>query len=470
MRLSILALLALPIILYLPASRIGFLYDDFPHFVENPQVRHPNSPKDIFKNGRQETRPVYNASLALQSAVFGASPVAAHVVNVALHVTVGLLFFVFLSQLLGASWIPFWAALFFLVHPIAVESVAYFNSRSGILAVLFSILGWISLRRRTRMGLSMGVLCLALAIGSKEDGIAGVGIALLLELWATRPALNWRRVLAIGASTLTLPILYLVFRSPHVDTVGTSVEPWTMYLFRQGAIIPLHLSEFLWPWPLTLDRDLGPEFQGVLINLTGWVLLCIVTWVVWRRRSAVWTLAVAWLAITFAPTHSVVPLLDVHATRILYFPLTGMALLAACGLDTVSRKRKGLATAIGVAASIFFSLRTHAQIDLWRDPLEFWRRNTVEAPSRWRSWTNYGIELAERKRWTEAWEAVMRAEAIAPKEPQVLYNAAAISAVREDGLRDLSGAAAKLETALVLDPSHARSKRLLSRIRSGELR
>ena len=152
--------------LYFPAVSAPFAYDDYAHFLWNQKILHPQSISDIFRNGLQETRPVYNLSLAAQAFLFGTNAIAAHVVNLALFFSCGVLLFFLLLRLTENSTLTMICTLVFLVHPMAVETVVYFNSRSGLLGMFFSLAALLCVTYRKFPGC---LIFLALAIGSKED-------------------------------------------------------------------------------------------------------------------------------------------------------------------------------------------------------------------------------------------------------------------------------------------------------------
>jgi tetratricopeptide (TPR) repeat protein len=156
----------------------------------------------------------------------------------------------------------------------------------------------------------------------------------------------------------------------------------------------------------------------------------------------------------------VVPLLDVQANRILYPMLPGLSLAMGTAILGIARPRWLPSLVTTVTALVLAVMSVH-QIGYWLDPIRLWERDTAYAPSRWRPWVNYTVELAEHGRWREATSAIGKAEALAPDNPTVLYNAAAIAAARTDGRRDPSLARRKLAGALRSNPTHARSLQLL---------
>lgn len=458
---------ALAVLLYLPSLSAPFFYDDYTHFVENVKVRHPKSVCDIFYSGWQETRPLYNLSLYGQAVLFGTSPVAGHAINVLLHVAVVFLSFLLFQRLGASSAIATLATMLWAIHPVGVETVAYMNSRSGLLAALLSFLGWLLVLRPGRRGWLPACLCFVLAMMSKEEAAAAPLIAILL-LWTKSrdeeiPRPTFVSMIAIASTWLTIPLLFLLFRSPHVGTAGAEVSPWWVYLWHQGTNLPLHFSQFIFPWPLTLDRDLPTWAYSPVVILLGWMALAAWIAIAWRQNRTPLGIGMAAAILALLPTHSIVPLLDVHASRFFYPMLPWCALAAG---SAISRLNLNTARWRALALAILFPMTvlTAFHIHRWQDPLRVWQADVKAAPSRWRAWLNYGVELGERARWSEATDALDRAYAIEPTQPSVPYNQAVVAYVRQDGKQDLAFTELKLQETLRLNPEHARAKKLLEKL------
>lgn len=450
--------------LYLPSLTAPFAYDDYPHFVENPRILSPEKLSDVFQNGYQETRPVFNASLALQAKLFGTHLFAAHLGNLLIYIFSGILLFYFLHTCFQMPLLALSAAAIFLCHPIAVESVVYFNSRSGLLALFFSLCAFLSFQSKKPSLFFFGILFLLLAIGSKEDAFAAVPLSFLFY-WQRRSKnkpkwKSWQFVCVAGTS-FALPFLYWFFQSPHQGTAGSSIQPWYEYLWHQGFHIPYHLSLFLRPWPLTLNHDLPQWCLSIPVVFLGWIFLLMMGLWILKKKFSIGKLGLVWALIALIPTHSIVPLLDLQASRIFYPMLPGLALAFSFGIYSLEKLSKRKIAWFIMAITVFlFSWRTYEQIHLWKDPIALWQANVQAAPSRWRAWLNLGVEFAEKKRWEEASKALSQAHKLSPNRVEVLYNMAAIAALRNDGKQDTEEAKKKLKKVLQFNPNHTRAKKL----------
>lgn len=444
------------LLLYAPViSHVPFYYDDYPHFVENQKILHPKKVSDVFYNGFQETRPLYNLSLAVQAKLFGKSALAGHLINLDLFLACGVLVLVLILRLTSSLPTAALVATIFLIHPVAIETVVYMNSRSGLMAFFFSLLAWLTIEKK----LFAGILCLVLAILCKEDGAGSVLVA--LALLYHRESLEPRKGVAILCAGLTLPLLYLVFPSPHHDSIGGVVDTWHHYLFFQGLNLPLHLSMFVFPQPLAFNRDLPAWSLQPWVFTVGWVLLLALGACVWKHRRHLMAFAVAWMILALVPTHSVMPLLDIQATRMLFPALAGAGLMLSMLGAYLFRVHRKVGIAWMVCLLVLLSTLTYQELHLWKNPRALWEKNVKIAPSRWRLWLNLAIEYAEHREWSKAKRAVDQAFVLAPQESSVIYNRAAVYFSEPLEKEKVAESFAHLRALVSKNPQHVRGAALL---------
>src|SRR5678815_3355456 len=154
-RLWIPALIALvTVAAFWPALRNGFTdWDDPFYATDQPLVRDlsPGGLTRIFSTFVEGNyHPLTMASLAVDYHLFKLGPRGWHAMNLALHVLVTLLVFAFILLLTGSEPIAAITAVFFGVHPMHVESVAWVSGRKDMLYALFYIAGCITYIRYTR--------------------------------------------------------------------------------------------------------------------------------------------------------------------------------------------------------------------------------------------------------------------------------------------------------------------------------
>jgi hypothetical protein len=139
---------------FLPALRNGFVnWDDYELLVDNPRYRGLGWEQvswmfSTFHNGHYQ--PLSWMTFALDYLIWGMEPFGYHLTNLVLHATnTALVYFLALRLLslalsrppsapdLGLRMAAGFAALFFSIHPLRVESVAWVTERRDVLSGLF---------------------------------------------------------------------------------------------------------------------------------------------------------------------------------------------------------------------------------------------------------------------------------------------------------------------------------------------
>lgn len=281
---------------YSRAFFLPFVWDDHKIVETNPLVQQHDGVFSVFEAdffSHSETsedtglkseyfRPLTVLSFWLEARVGGAT--IHHVVNLALHLFVVLLFRKLLVNFgisaLGATA----AALFFALNPIQTETVYWISARSGLLDGLFTllaVLAAISSGSSRRRFVLVGVFCLG-ALLSKETGVLSVLaiVALLLAYhgWNERR----RRLLPVILATGSAVIVYVLLR--HALGVFLPSSPSDLGAFAidiatasstliRWIVIPFNLSA-AWDYePLPTAHSL------VVCGIFGLLFfLCVFLW------------------------------------------------------------------------------------------------------------------------------------------------------------------------------------------------
>jgi len=135
---------------FLPALRGEFLnWDDDTNFLDNPHYRGlgPEQLKWMFTDFFGHYMPLTWLTLGLDYVVWGMNPFGYHLTSLLFHAANAVLCFFCLRQLLrkarpdpdapGIDWAAAGGALFFSVHPLRVESVAWITERRDVTSAFF---------------------------------------------------------------------------------------------------------------------------------------------------------------------------------------------------------------------------------------------------------------------------------------------------------------------------------------------
>jgi protein O-mannosyl-transferase len=355
-------------------------------------------------------------SWGLDYVVWGMNPVGYHVTNLAIHVVAVILFYrvatILLSHAtaLGAAAVEVGAAtaaLFFAVHPLRVEPVAWVTGRRDVLSgALFLLTIWLYLRaveavgaRRRRL-LALSLAAYPLALMAKTVVMTLPLVLFLLDIYPLRrlaasprdwlpagwPVLREKLPFAVlGVAGAVAGYLAQLVLGPQIspfanaawiDRAANGAYSLWFHLVRQ--LFPTGLSA-LYERPLRID-PFEPTFLVSAIGVIGVTLVLCLRAARWPAGLAAWV----YEACMLAPVSGIVPMgFILTADRYSYLPSLGWALLIGGGVSAgVDAARRGalrpwlarLAVGTGVVALLGLAAVTRDLVGSWRDTESLWRR------------------------------------------------------------------------------------------------
>lgn len=389
------AFVVLGLVLYAPVLDGAFISDDSHYVLLNQYVHDLTlanvaaiwSPTSEVSVLVENYAPVHLMLHAFEWQAFGANVVGYHVVNVVLHALAAVL----LVPLFRRSGIGVWpalgGALFFVVHPANVESVAWVSQLKSSSAMVLSLLALLLHPARPLAA----VVLFALALFAKPFSAFALPVLALFGWLRARaavargekaPAFRWPWLIvwvgvvgvfalaessAFSQSAGLTPPLYADLVVRYLTIFSVVLRYTVMALFGTG------LSTFHEPPPVTSLLDVWFIGGVLIVGLLGW--RTIHTLRQGSEESAWWL----WAAIGFAPLSGVLPLPYPMADRYLYFVLPGLiggVCLAwrdlvspwlARSLDAPTRRGLGRAGLAAVAAwMLWLSWQTFVRTPVYR--------------------------------------------------------------------------------------------------------
>ena len=337
-----------------PAIFGGFIFDDYPIFVDNPVVHvasfHAEEWTAVLSWAQHNIqRPLAMLSYALNYA-FDAGPMGFKLTNLLLHLINVALVAALATRVLAAGLRParqeddaaahrrrsaVWGwtlAMAWGLHPLQVSTVMYVVQRMEVIGFTFSLLALLSYwtARQRQIGGERGLLWLLLAglcimIGyfAKETVVLVAGYTFLME-WtllhfqAKSAAVGkaWR--VGYGAAGAAAGAVFLLYLMPHFASPaayqGRDFTAWEREI-TQLRVLPLYLKWSVLPLPTQMHfyYDNFVASRSLLQPATtlggGLFLLALLGLAVWMRtRRPLFTLGVLWFFIAHAITSSPIPL------------------------------------------------------------------------------------------------------------------------------------------------------------------
>ncbi|MGC6486192.1 MAG: tetratricopeptide repeat protein [Planctomycetota bacterium] len=291
-RAPLVLLAALLLVAYARVATCDFIWDDDDYVTNNPVLRSFGGLWDIWfvPTSLPQYYPLVHTSFWLEYRVWELHPLGYHVVNVLLH-GASALALLRLGRRLAVPGILF-GALWFAVHPVQVESVAWVTERKNVLSLLCYLLAaerwlrWHDGDGPAARNYVIGSLWFLGALWSKTV-TASLPAALLVVIWWRDGALTKR------AFSAALPWLVvgagLGYFTVHLEAthVGASGEPWQISglerLLVAGRACWFYVASLVWPFDTCFNYarwavDAGAWWQwlypagAALAVLAAWAL------------------------------------------------------------------------------------------------------------------------------------------------------------------------------------------------------
>jgi protein O-mannosyl-transferase len=417
-----------------------FAMDDDLYILRNPQVTDPSLQRLFSPNSVSAVfRPVTFATLALNWALGGASPVGYHLINIFLHAGATWLLYVLLLELLGGApegaAVAFAAALLYAVHPIHTEAVAWVVGRAELLAAGFLFAGWI-LHLRDRPAASL--TCFAAAMLSKESAVVFFPLVLLGDFAIGKWKPRIRYALCAGLTLLYLGVLWKVeggrFGPQDIAMADNPLAhlPAGWRILNALRVAWQYVALQIYPATLSCDYSFNqiPVFRDWRHTLPALLAAAAVAgaWVwVSRKRRASWVLAGGIYFAGFAVTANIlVPTGTIMGERLAYLPSAGFCLLLALGWNWIRQKQEYLAWGLLAAIVLLFSVRAVARNRDWRDTFTLYSAAVRAVPNDAKMHANLAGEYFSRHQLDQAAKEYQIALHINPQSPDTLAFYAAL--------------------------------------------
>ncbi len=437
---------AVTILVFLPALGGEFLnWDDDQNFLNNPSYRGLGPANvawafETFLMGHYH--PLTWLTLELDYVIWGMNPTGYRLTNVLLHgATAAVVYLLFLELLRLARreetasrstmYGALFGALFFAVHPLRVESVAWASERRDVLCGLFYAL---TLRLYLRGKRVASLATLAAALLSKVLAATLPAVIVILDLYPLRRRITPRLVLEkIPYFALAVAVgLFGIGRYDGSVVPGAAGHDEFMLGLRLAMSVfgvAFYLWKTVWPFGLYAQYVYNPDPQPFdtpfVVAGVAVLVITIAVLAMWRTRPyliAVW----AAFAATLLPVLSFLRfdrqnfVADHHS----YLATLGFAALAGGLLAHFAADKRALRVAAVVTLGLI--ALTVAQIPVWKDSKTLWAYTVENVPAAIVANNNLGRAYAAEGDLEKAREQFERAVAVRPDYAHGNYNLAVL--------------------------------------------
>jgi Flp pilus assembly protein TadD len=413
-----LAVAALAVIVFLPALGNDFVdWDDEINLTANPHYRGLGWTQLHWMATSSYVLghwiPLTWLTFGIDYVLWGMNPVGYHLTNVLLHAANAALFTLLAFRLLrlampgvGETQARIGAAvgaLFWAVHPLRVESVAWATERRDVLAGFFFLLSVLAYLRMAavpaecrRRWLGASLAAFAAALMSKPIVMTLPLVLLVLDVYPLRRlgTRAWLEKIPYLALAAIGGAISLVITASLIPMISVDAYPLTARLAMLANSLVFYLGKTLLPVGLVPVHEAPlrvslaePWFLGAAV-----LVVAITAALVALRRHcpgalAAWTIYVVMLL----PVSNLLINIDpqIVADRYSYLSCLGWAVLAGAAVAALSEARarstirRGISTAVAGAVAgwlIAFAALTWQQTAVWRDSTTLWTHAVAESP------------------------------------------------------------------------------------------
>ncbi|MCI0706999.1 MAG: tetratricopeptide repeat protein [Ignavibacteriae bacterium] len=426
------------------------LYDDISYVVNNyyiqPGITGENLLWAMTSGYEGNWQPLTWVSHMLDIQLFGIDPAGHHLHSVLIHLLNSIVLYLLLRRMTGREGASAFVAFVFALHPLHVESVAWVCERKDLLSALFGFLAvWAYCRYVDAPRMSrylVVIVSFAIGLMAKSIIVTLPFVLLLLDYWplgrmALFQPVDERKhslgylalekaplfVLSVGVSIIT----YIVQQG-----VGAVKESLPMGVRLVNAVVSylVYLRKTVLPTDLAVFYPLPSSAWPPGIVLVSCILIIAITVLaVVRIKRSPW-LAVGWFWFlgTLVPMIGLVQIgAKAYADRYMYFPLVGLAIIAAWSVSEIGKTTRAVFSAkLAVAALICLALLslTIQHVGYWENDKTLFGRALEVTERNWLAHYTLGLYAVQHHDPVAAREHFEQSIAILPSFPYAHFQLA----------------------------------------------
>jgi protein O-mannosyl-transferase len=354
-------------------------------------------------------RPLSLITYSMEVGAWGKNhPEKSHMINILLYAAIVLLLFKLLNKYwLKNTWLAFFAALLFAVHPVHTEVVANIKGRDELLSLFFVLLSllklWKYIQTKKVFPLVLSILYFFISLTAKESGITLIaGIPLALYFFTS---LKWKTIASYSAAFFGVAVLYVLVRHAIVPLSGLKQSEVIMnnpFLYATGLeaictklyVMLLYLKLLVFPHPLVYDYSYNQIPYVNQTNIWVWISVAIylglfIYALTGIRKKSIVSFSILMFFITFSiSTNLVIEIGTLMGERLLFLPsVFACIFFAAIGKkfvefaeQSMNMRRVTTISVIMIPLLLVSSIKTIARNKEWKNDITLNLADVLKSP------------------------------------------------------------------------------------------
>ncbi len=372
------------------------------HFLKDPaNILKAFATDVVWGNRGIYYRPALTLSFMTDTLVGGTRPFIFHLGNVLIHLLACCLLYLFLKTIKTDKTAALAAALFFTIHPVLIQAVAWIPGRNDSLLAVFVLLSFLCFLNYRRGGSILWgllhIISFFLALLTKETAVL---LPVLLILYSLLYREKGEKLFDKGiflsmVGWITTVGAYLLLRTSalrgssgltdaRMNTFGESLIGFLSYIGK--IFLPINLSGD----PIPADLPVAYGIAGLV------VLLALISWLKIKSKK-LFLFGIGWFLLFLAPTFLGNTTYANFAEHRLYLPLMGFTvMLMQLDPAKLGRFPTYLSRLTIILVFIFFIGINLSYSRSFRNGLAHWKKTTEVSPHSYVAHTILGRSYANR--------------------------------------------------------------------------
>ena len=410
-------ILAAVLVVYLPALRAGFVWDDEQLITSNPLLRTFSGLIEIWSGGRTaDYFPITNTAFWIEHHLFGDNPLGYHALNILLQAADAVLVWLVLRRLqIPGAWL---AGLIFGIHPVHVESVAWISELKNVLAMFFTLLSILCFveideKPRSRTLYILSLILFALALLSKPQVVFMPMVLVLCLWWRARDFATLRReairTWPFFVMAAVFGLITIWFQNRGIGEEEIIIGSVARRFVNAGMAVWWYAGKVFLPARL---MAIYPRWRFDSPDLSEWLpLIALVSligllWFFRNRGLRGVFVAAGYFVVALLPVIGLVRMAYLRsgtlvADHLQYFADVSLIALVCAGVTMLAnRGRRELKTAIAVICILSIGVMGVCALQrtqVLHDEESLWRDNPAKNPDAWQAHARLGQHFFGRK-------------------------------------------------------------------------
>ncbi|MFH1540835.1 MAG: tetratricopeptide repeat protein [Elusimicrobiota bacterium] len=388
------------------------------------------SPKNYFKYTQDFTyRPLPFLVHIINYKICGVNPVCHRLTNIFLHITVGILLYFLILELLKNNLVAFLSGFFFVLHPVnteVVNMVSFVETQLSTIFFLATFLCYVKLKN------FLSFIFFFIAVFCKETVIVLPAVIILYDLVFEKKIQVKKYLPFLIVGMFYLVVRFFIFRHPQEAILKYPSDNFLINIFTTLKLIPTYLRLVFYPINLSMEyKTIIPQLffeRNVIFGFLA--ILFFLTILIYSYKkslsdgytkiSQTGKIIFFWLlftVITFLPTSNIIPMQNIIAERYLYLPIIGFCVLISLLLKKIGERYPNVCYCVAFCIFLFFTTAIIIRNFDWKSDFIFYSKTLEQVPNSPSMNATVGLVYAKYKNYPKAFEYVHKALKLNPKLP-----------------------------------------------------